>query len=248
MNIFYLDEDPRVISRWMLDKHIVKMPLESAQMLSTAKRLLDGKQTAVTLSHPENGKPLSKVFWLFPGEKPVLETSYNKDKLQLSWKVENAVCYQVAHAKHPSTVWTLQSKANYEWHFSLFKEMLCEFTSRYGKRHSAENISDFLEVAPENAQNLPFAGNLPQAMPDKYKNESSIIAYRQYYVGEKWRFAKWKHDEVPPWFFSTMKDTWNKDFPTRDEKLYFLNECFSKKSLPMDKRVATVATEILTNV
>lgn len=35
MNIFALDLDPTIAARMHLDKHIVKMPLESAQMLST---------------------------------------------------------------------------------------------------------------------------------------------------------------------------------------------------------------------
>ena len=35
MNIFILDTDPSKAARLHLDKHIVKMPLETAQMLST---------------------------------------------------------------------------------------------------------------------------------------------------------------------------------------------------------------------
>ena len=42
MNIFYLDRDPTVAAQMMCDKHVVKMILESAQMLSTAHRVLDG--------------------------------------------------------------------------------------------------------------------------------------------------------------------------------------------------------------
>ena len=41
MNIFVLDENPFVIPRMMLDKHAVKMVLETAQMLCTAHRVLD---------------------------------------------------------------------------------------------------------------------------------------------------------------------------------------------------------------
>ena len=39
MNIFYLDEDPVKSARAHGDKHIVKMPLETAQMLSTVWHL-----------------------------------------------------------------------------------------------------------------------------------------------------------------------------------------------------------------
>lgn len=35
MNIFYLDTDPAIASKYHLDKHVVKMPLETAQILCT---------------------------------------------------------------------------------------------------------------------------------------------------------------------------------------------------------------------
>ena len=35
MNIFVLDSDPKVAATMLCDKHVVKMILESAQMLST---------------------------------------------------------------------------------------------------------------------------------------------------------------------------------------------------------------------
>ena len=46
MNIFYLDRDPKIAAQMMCDKHVVKMILESAQMLSTAHRVLDGDYRA----------------------------------------------------------------------------------------------------------------------------------------------------------------------------------------------------------
>ena len=36
MNIFYIEKTPKEIAKNLCDKHIVKMPLESAQMLCTA--------------------------------------------------------------------------------------------------------------------------------------------------------------------------------------------------------------------
>lgn len=42
MNIFYLDSDPRQCAEWMVDKHVVKMILETAQLLSTCHRIMDG--------------------------------------------------------------------------------------------------------------------------------------------------------------------------------------------------------------
>ena len=42
MNIFYLDADPILAAQQQCDKHVVKMILETAQLLSTAHRELDG--------------------------------------------------------------------------------------------------------------------------------------------------------------------------------------------------------------
>ena len=50
MNIFYLDRDPKIAAQMMCDKHVVKMILESAQILSTAHRVLDGDDYADKLS------------------------------------------------------------------------------------------------------------------------------------------------------------------------------------------------------
>ena len=44
MNIFVLDSDPVVSAQMMCDKHVVKMIVESAQMLSTVHRYLDGTE------------------------------------------------------------------------------------------------------------------------------------------------------------------------------------------------------------
>jgi hypothetical protein len=42
MNIFFLHEEPWEAARMMCDKHVVKMVLETAQLLSTAHRVADG--------------------------------------------------------------------------------------------------------------------------------------------------------------------------------------------------------------
>lgn len=42
MNIFILDSDPVIAAQMQCDKHVVKMTLESAQLLCTAHQILDG--------------------------------------------------------------------------------------------------------------------------------------------------------------------------------------------------------------
>ena len=43
MNIFYLHKDPVICAEYHIDKHVVKMPIEYAQLMSTAHRVLDGE-------------------------------------------------------------------------------------------------------------------------------------------------------------------------------------------------------------
>ena len=49
MNIFYLHENPQICAQYHVDKHCVKMILETAQLLSTAHRELDGDANADAL-------------------------------------------------------------------------------------------------------------------------------------------------------------------------------------------------------
>lgn len=51
MNLFYLDSDPVEAARMQCDRHVVKMILETAQMLSTAHVELDGIQVAYKATH-----------------------------------------------------------------------------------------------------------------------------------------------------------------------------------------------------
>ena len=51
MNIFYLDEDPRLAAQFQCDKHVVKMVLESAQILSTVCKA-EGVYRPTHKNHP----------------------------------------------------------------------------------------------------------------------------------------------------------------------------------------------------
>lgn len=47
MNVFYLSGDPAAAAHDHNDRHVVKMVLESAQLLSTAHRVLTGGELPV---------------------------------------------------------------------------------------------------------------------------------------------------------------------------------------------------------
>ncbi len=57
MNIFILDNDPIKAAQAMCDKHVVKMILESAQMLSTAHRILDNRQDKILYKSTHKNHP-----------------------------------------------------------------------------------------------------------------------------------------------------------------------------------------------
>ena len=67
MNIFILSEDPTKAAQLQCDKHVVKMIVESAQMLSTAHRMLDGY---VEKRPSKSGKRMIN-YWVHP--KPYKE-------------------------------------------------------------------------------------------------------------------------------------------------------------------------------
>ena len=57
MNLFILHNDPVIAAQMQCDKHVVKMIIESAQMLSTAHRVLDG---TVQIGPSKSGKTMQR--------------------------------------------------------------------------------------------------------------------------------------------------------------------------------------------
>jgi len=179
MNIFVLDSDAATSARMMCDKHVVKMIVETAQMLSTAHRVLDGEQTIRITKSNRKIK-----HWVHPDPE--------KDRV---------LCLPTM-VNHPCTVWSMQTDSNYSWLYDHGIGLLKQYTLRYGKVHSMQNLfGHHLIEAPNKIQTgelTPFA----QAMPDKYRCCDAITAYRNYYIGEKKRFAKWSRSQIPAWFVS----------------------------------------------
>ena len=185
MNIFYLHEDPIQNAKWHIDKHIVKMPIEYAQLMSTAHRLLDGE--------------------MYIGKTAI---GRNIKRWRLHYERED-ILYKASHINHPSAIWVRESIENYFQMYKLYMAVLAEFTNRYGKVHGSSKPSIALIRPPSNIP-MVKGTQLPQCMPEicKVKN-NPILAYRNYYIVEKNSFASWKNREIPEWF--QMKDiipTW----------------------------------------
>lgn len=155
MNIFFLDRDINKCAQYHCDKHVVKMILETAQLLCSAH-------------------------WVGGQEAP----------------------YRKTHVNHPCSIWVRESLQNYLWLVKLGFTLCEEYTKRYGKIHKSQEVMNWCSKHLPNLPNNGFT-EPPQCMPLQYKNEDPVQAYRNYYIGDKKSFAKWKNSEVPEWFLST---------------------------------------------
>ena len=182
MNLFYLDEDLDKCAEAHVDKHIVKMPIEVAQILCTnlwidtilgyAPRALTKEENRVLT----NAKSGERLF-------PYLPTMQN----------------------HPCTIWCRISMDNYEWTHCYGSALGSEYTYRYGKVHKSVDI---IHSLPE-PKNIPHIGftTFGLAMPDILKDyDNPIESYRRYYHLDKATFASWKYRDKPYWWNEEFAD------------------------------------------
>lgn len=183
MNIFYLNKDPAICAVMHVDKHCVKMILETAQLLSTAHRVLNGTETVVKSKTGRNVKR-----WVLQSEL-------------------DSVLYSATHVNHPSAVWCRQSLWNYVWLADLLNELCAEYSYRYGKVHKIESdglLKALLINIPKGIPDVPFTEPTP-AMPEQYKVPGdSVKSYHNYYNGEKQRMFSWKKRNVPEFINKTI--------------------------------------------
>jgi hypothetical protein len=176
VNIFYIDENPVQAAQWMVDKHVVKMILESAQLLSTAHRVLDGTEVE---SKTTTGRKVRR--WIFNDSR------------------ENVI-YLATHINHPSAVWCRQSVENYNWLVDHFFALMQEYTYRYNKTHKCYGeLSYMLQSPPHNLKEWDWTP-MPSAMAEEYKiSDNPLTNYRNYYKIGKSKMHKWTNREKPEW-------------------------------------------------
>ncbi len=118
------------------------------------------------------------------------------------------VGYKISHPKHPCTLWAGVTRENFEWLQRHGLGLCAEYTHRYGKVHAAAAI---IRETAEASCLLPFPeeGLRPFAkcMPPEFFDEDPVQAYRNFYLGAKSRFARWrKARPAPEWFVAGMSD------------------------------------------
>jgi hypothetical protein len=197
MNIFVLDTSPVLAAQYQCDKHVVKMIVESAQMLSTAHRLLDGEMSIVK-------KPVKTNFTFNDHEYSTVDHYRKVKKWKLKDPEKDSTLYAVAHPGHPSTKWTMESLNNYIWHYEHFVALCNEYTHRYGKVHATDTKLRFvLDQAPTNIQDgelTPFKLAM-QSNPECMDPSDPVTSYRKFYQTKQGRFKMvWTNRNRPDWF------------------------------------------------
>lgn len=175
MNVFYLSEDPKTCAELHCDKHVVKMCIEYAQILSTAHRVLDG-QEYTDLS--ANGRKIKR------------------------WRLaeHDDLIYKAAHVNHPSSVWGRANNETYIWLYEMWSHLCDEYTYRYNKQHECDRkLRNVLNNPPQNIPSGRFY-EPPPAMkkyPQCIVAGDSIASYQRYYRDAKAYFARWTKREIP---------------------------------------------------
>ncbi len=210
MNIFFLDNEPARAAQYHCDKHVVKMIVETAQILSTVVRIKRG-YTGVFAWDTKN-----EEFGIIPsrGEK---------------WK-SYPYClhgetggfpkiYLVTHPNHPSVAWAKKSLNNFMWLLKLGYFLCDEYTRRYGKVHKSlaiirqcepnRQVNKMGMADPLTPKDFPydFLTKPPLVMPEECQVYNDPVAcYRIYYASYKKHLCTWKSTEPPDWFLTFMKE------------------------------------------
>ena len=183
MNIFILDTDPVKAAEYHCDKHVCKMILEAGQMLCTAHWVKWLEKLGKSRSDFRIVRDMQKFLY----------ENVPRDK-QPPWKI--------THMNHPCSIWTRESLENYLWHVNLGLSLCCEYTGRYGgKTHKSLAVHKWL--LENHPPGLEPTGQTPFSIcmrPDYKISNDPVECYREYYLRDKVRFAKWKTGKIPGWW------------------------------------------------
>ena len=109
--------------------------------------------------------------------------------------------YKGGYHHHPCTVWAGDSRDNFLWLADHAISLSGEYTRRFGKTHACiipiADMRDKALTIPE-GELTPFA----QAMPDEYKDDDPVVAYRAYYHSkvDSTGGVHYRHTSPPDWW------------------------------------------------
>ena len=174
MNIFVTTPDPHMSAQVLPDKHVVKMPLETCQMLSIIYSSWYYDWGPI---HKMNGEPYATKKGAF----------------------RNHPCTKWAADSVFNTAWLIQhgcALAHEYWH-RYGKVHSCAKTLFEAKKM-------FQEISGQAITCYSMADNYARAMPDEFKFDTSIdtfTAYKMYIASKPWVASNYLRDESrkPNW-------------------------------------------------
>ena len=111
--------------------------------------------------------------------------------------------YLGGYKNHPCTRWAGDSMGNYQWLANHAIALCIEYKLRFGKNHACQApimkmvLMDVF-IKPHHGRVTPFA----QAMPDEYKDDDPVVAYRAYYMSkiDSPGGVHYRHTNPPDWW------------------------------------------------
>tara|TARA_R100000808_G_C2153587_1_gene163934 strand:+ start:6343 stop:6867 length:525 start_codon:yes stop_codon:yes gene_type:complete len=172
MNIFVTDPDPVISAQTLCDKHVVKMVLESAQMLSTAWREPNDLRSSEFSSKYADEHELYKT--AHPNHPCSIWVRQARENYKWLYRHFVALCDEYTHRYGKSHA-SARLKGPLMWRPFRSSALLDAIEEPYG---------------------------FVLAMPDEYKSDDVFDSYRNYLMNEKQHFAKWEKDpsRKPTWW------------------------------------------------
>jgi hypothetical protein len=173
------------------------MIVEYAQLLSSAKRLIDGKLEDVYVSvrksivdqygNKKTVLKLKKKKWY------TLDSDVFAVRFGLKILLDKDV-YAITHQNHPSAVWVRESDEHYIWLHTLMSELCSLYNNNSGgKTHKTSEKLGVLSELPSGIQSNGFC-EPPQCMPDEYQQDSTTEAYMDYLTA---KYVEWETRDKP---------------------------------------------------
>ena len=157
MNIFFLSRKTKQCARWHCDKHVVKMILESTQLLYSAHHELGGTE-------------------IVEREAPICITSGNRGYKKSHSKHPSSIWVRESLAHYMWLVWLAKD---------LVEEHMYRFNPK--NYHASLVHLEWLQSnLPPQLTETRWLRDPTPAMPEEYKcPNDSIISYRNFYNGSK---------------------------------------------------------------
>jgi len=193
MNIFFLSYSPILAAQMHGDLHLIKMILETTQILSTCYRWLNGERPHLTHTHPWITKCFNEC-----GKHP----------------------YKMTHYNHGSVIWARQSPANFIWLAHLGIELCKEKQYRLPnkKQHSCYNLLEWFLLNPPSHNLFPINNidyiTVPYIAISDFWNcklyhidpyQAVLLSYHKYYRAKHILnivYYKWAPSRQPSWLYT----------------------------------------------